>query len=395
MLSIHSSPLGRLGTADTGGMSVYILELAAELGKRGHYVDIYSRQIHAESDRVIDSGGNVRIIHIAASGTENAERAELYDHLDKFYTAIADYAASQSVNYDLIHSNYWLSGLVGNRLRVAWSCSHVVSFHTLAAVKMASLPGHNEGRLRLAKERLLLRASDGIIVPTREEHLQLQRLFGGEMAPVFTIPCGVRLDNFSIDTPVAGRGQLGLPDGSSVLLFVGRFDPMKGIDLLLRSFRLLPVEPEVHLVLIGGDGRDTPAGRRFSAYLDRLGIAGRVHQLGPVGHAMMPGYYQMADAVVISSCYESFGLVILEALASGKPVASMPVGVAPAVIRPGVNGYLAVRGNDSSLAGAIASALRLAAIGDPQQIRRSVSSCSWTNVATSMVDAYSSVLNKG
>jgi D-inositol-3-phosphate glycosyltransferase len=205
----------------------------------------------------------------------------------------------------------------------------------------------------------------------------------------------VRLDNFGTGTPAAGKGQPGPADGSALLLFVGRFDPMKGIETLLRSFRLLPSAQKVDLVLIGGDGRDSPTGQWLNEYVERLGIAGRVHQLGPADHAEMPGWYQKADAVVISSYYESFGLVILEALASGKPVASTPVGIAPSVIKPGVNGYLAVCGDDSSLAESIASVLRLAKTSDPQKIRESVSSYSWAKVATLMVDAYSSVLKRG
>jgi D-inositol-3-phosphate glycosyltransferase len=395
MLSIHSSPLGRLGAADTGGMSVYILELAAELGQLGHHVDIYSRQVQAESDRNADIGGNVRLIHLAIPGTENARRSELYDHLGGFCKAIADYAAGHSIKYDLLHSHYWLSGVVGNRLRAVWNCPHVVNFHTLAAVKMASLQGHNEDRRRLDNELLLLRESDGVIVPTREERLQLQRLYGSETAPLFTIPCGVRLESFSTGTPAAVKGQPEPADRSALLLFVGRFDPMKGLEPLLRSFRLLPSALKVDLVLIGGDGRDSPSGQWLNEYVERLGIAGRVHQLGPADHAEMPGWYQKADAVVMSSYYESFGLVILEALASGKPVVSTPVGIAPSVIKPGVNGYLAVRGDDSSLAKSISSVLRLAKTSDPQKIRESVSSYSWAKVATLMVDAYSSVLNRG
>lgn len=392
MLSVHSSPLGRLGSTDTGGMSVYLLELASELGKRGHRVDIFTRQTVQGGEPVVEYAPHVRIINLEVKGAEVLLRAALFEQLHRFCTAIDNFKRREHTGYDLIHSNYWLSGVVGEQLKSLWHCPHVITFHTFAAAKMAALNGHAEDRKRLSEENRLLRCCDGVIVPTAEEAHYLASMISGQTDSIHHIPWGVNLDLFTPAGPVATKCSGAGIDEIQLVLFVGRFDPMKGIDLALRSLCRLKNSPEVHLALIGGDGPGSASYQRIEQAVCRLGIGGRVHLLGTVEHRDMVQYYRQADAVVVSSRYESFGLVILEALASGTPVASTPVGVAPSVITPGTNGYLAAAGDDRSLAEAISSALALAGHQETDTIRQSVTDFTWSTVAALLLDAYNKIL---
>ncbi len=392
MLSVHSSPLGRLGSADTGGMSVYLLELASELGKRGHHVDIFTRQTAQGWMQVIEYAPHVRIINLALEGIEGLLRSALFEHLCRFCAAIDSFKRQTGVSYDLIHSNYWLSGVVGKQLKALWHCSHVITFHTLASVKMATLNGHVEDHNRLSEEVRLLRCCDGVIVPTAEEGAHLASMITGQTASIHHIPWGVNMDHFTTGDPAAAKLKIAGLESKSLILFVGRFDPMKGIDLALRSLCRLVNTPEVHLVLVGGDGPESPSYQRIERLANGLGIGERVHFLGTIEHSQMVLYYQKADAVLVASRYESFGLVVLEALASGTPVASTPVGIAPYVIEPGTNGYLAAAGDERSLAEAISNALVLADWQEAEKIRQSVSDFTWSRVATLMVDAYNNTL---
>ncbi|MGW8194638.1 MAG: glycosyltransferase [Desulforhopalus sp.] len=394
MLAIHSSPLGRLGSSDTGGMSVCLLELASELGRKGHHVDIFTRQTLQGGAQVTAYAPRVRIVSLVVEGTGRLSREALLDYLPRFCMAIEGFARNIGGRYDLIHSNYWLSGIVGEQLKLYWRCPHVTTFHTLAAAKMAALRGYPEDRKRTEEEVRLLRSCDGVAVPTVEEERLLVSMTRGTTAPVYHVPWGVNLDYFTTDSPAATKGKIeGLP-AKPLVLFVGRFDPMKGIDLTLRSFYRLrgAAKKPAQLVLIGGDGPQSASYQRIERMAAQLAISDRVHFLGPIEHSQMVRYYQHVDAVVVSSRYESFGLVVLEALASGTPVAATPVGIAKHIIEPGSNGYLAAAGDDNSLAAAITSTLALAARQDSEKIRKSVSAFTWSRTATSLLHCYYDML---
>ena len=338
MLSVHSSPLGRLGSADTGGMSIYLLELASELGRRGHGVDIFTRQTTHGWQQVVAYAPHVRVINLAVEGTEGLSRSALFEHLDRFCTVIDSFIRQKGGSYDLIHSNYWLSGVVGEQLKRLWHCPHAVTFHTLAAVKMAAFPGHVEEKNRIDEETRLLQCCDGVIVPTEEEGQYLASMITDEGAAIYHIPWGVNMDRFKTADPAPAKHKNGGLEAGPLVLFVGRFDPMKGVDLAIRSVYHLADSNEIQLFIIGGDGPSSGPYQKIEHYVNELGIGEQVQLIGPVEHSQMVRYYQKADVVVISSRYESFGLVILEALASGTPVASTPVGIAPHVILQGTNG---------------------------------------------------------
>ncbi|MCG6893256.1 MAG: glycosyltransferase [Desulfobacteraceae bacterium] len=390
MLSIHSSPLGRMGTRDTGGMSVYLQELAREMGSRGHFVDIFTRATAKETEPVVKPFPNVRVVSLHVRGAEKAPKTALYDHAEAFAAAMTDFCRETAIEYDLIHSNYWLSGVVGSRFAMLHPCPHFITFHTLGAAKMTSRSGHTEDSRRVDVEAELAARCDGVIAPTAAERLRLISLCGARSETIHVVPCGVNLKRFAPDAgDDAPAEELRKDPGRAVLLGVGRFDPMKGIQRLLAGVACLNAAgAAVDLVLVGGDGPGSPEHRRVRRQVRGLGMDERVRIVGSVDHRKMPSYYRGADAVGVASRYESFGLVVLEALACGTPVVSTPVGVAPEVIRPGVNGYLAAAGDAESLAQTIARTLRLARERDPLQIHATVSEFDWSRVASLLLDAY-------
>ena len=397
MLSIHSSPMGRMGTRDTGGMSVYVRELAREMGVRGHQVDIFTRRTPADMSRVISPWLNVRVVFIEVAGTGALSKGALYDHSNAFAEAIDAFRRETGLVYDLIHSNYWLSGVVGGRLKALWRCPHVITFHTLGSAKTAALAGHTEHTLRVIEETRMMRHCDGVIAPTAAEGRRMAFLCDDRPENIHVIPCGVDLNRFKPATRRGYDSERRSGPGSPLLLFVGRFDPMKGIETMLTSLTHLPSEPAVALALIGGDGTASPEHRRIVTLARALGIADRVRFLGAVPHRTMPRHYREADAVVVASRYESFGLVILESMASGTPVASTPVGIAPELIQPGVNGFLAPAGDPLRLAEAISRTLLLARRQDPMKIRHTVIKFGWPHLASMLLDAYrkSVIANSG
>ena len=391
LLSIHSSPLGTLGTGDTGGMSIYLLELVQALAVRGHHIDIFTRGLTHGDASVVDLGDNARIIQLQVPGTEHLVKDQLYRCLPEFQQEIEKFCRKDHSRYRILHSNYWLSAVVGDRMQSTWGCPHLITFHTMARFKMAARENHGEDLLRLEEENRLLACCDGVMVGTAAERDQLANFAGFEGPPIHLVPLGVDFERFKPLSVSAAKDFTNI-GRSPVILFVGRFDPMKGVETAVKALALLDeeIEPELHLV--GGDGPESKTAERLHALVIDLGLEERVHFIGNVEHQHMPKIYQQSDIVVIPSYYESFGLVLLEALASGIPAAVTPTGFAAETVTPDLNGYFASFGDPGSLARAMSEALALSRRQDPFIIRRSVHSYDWSRVADSVLSVYSSAL---
>lgn len=391
MLSIHSSPLGELGARDTGGMSVYIRELSLRLGGKGHQVDIFTARILPENQSSLWLEDGVRLIHIEEPFTDSTEGFDdgVVDW-NSLASWIEQFRLVQEIEYSLVHSNYWLSGVLGAQLATIWNCPHIMTFHTLAHAKKESFAGHKEHEQRLSAEKRLIQDCTAVLAPTRIELNRLTGINGKKTARIRMLGCGVDLERFR---PLPNVEDA-FAKNSVDLLFVGRFDAMKGLPDLLQSMAYLKRENiEICLGLVGGDGPDSPAWHELYHQAEALELAGNVVFFGKVAHELLPKYYNSATAVVLPSHYESFGLVTLEALACGIPVAATRVGVATDVIVPGVNGYLAEPGEPKSLAGAIISTLTLAAVTSSPRIRQTVEGYGWQNVADELEDVYCNNLN--
>lgn len=388
MLSLHSHPMGHLGTSTTGGMSVYVLELACWLGNNGHMVDIFTAAPGPDAEPVKELWPRVRLVSLPAMRGSHGKSPGTDFDPQRCAAWIDQFALGNREPYSLIHSNYWISGRAGELLAAKWRCPHLITFHTLAVAKQATDPGHREPALRVETEQRLIMQCAAVLAPARMEMSRMQALYGEHTDHIHLIGCGVDLKRFRPMAQEHSRRSAAEKGGSGRLLFVGRFDAMKGLEELFTSLTLLPRLLRVQLTLIGGDGAASATQQHLVHLAGELGISEQVEFAGRVPHERLPDYYRSADVVVLPSRYESFGLVTLEALACGTPVVATRTGVAPEIISPGVNGYLAEVNNPASLAAAISAAVELAGNCDAQVIRNTVAGFSWQRVARDLLRVY-------
>ncbi len=336
-ISVHGCPLARLGSKDTGGMSVYIHQMALGLARLGFLVDIYTRAHETCQRDVQDLGENVRVIHVRA-GPRTAPKAALFNYLPRFIAGVKAFQKRHKLSYDLIHSHYWLSGHVGNVLAGEWRVPHVVTFHTMAEIKARARAGEDEGNQRSATERQIVAAVDRIVVSTPHERESLGRLYDADKHKVRVVQPGVDLDMFKPGDQRTARDQLGL-NGHHTLLYVGRLEPIKGLEVLLYTLASLETPRQVQLLVAGG-GPNGEEQQRLQALAVRLHVQDKVEFLGSLDHSLLPSYYQAADVCVVPSYYESFGLVALEAMACGTPVVGSRVPGLEAIVKDNWSGYL-------------------------------------------------------
>lgn len=335
LLALHSCPLSPPGTPESGGMNVYLRNLAAELGKLGMAVDIFTRSHASCPSPVLGLGPGARLVHLAVAQEEETTLG-IFQHLGDFACAVHSFAETEGIAYDLAHSHYWLSARVGAVLRGWWRVPHLAMFHTLARAKNLRMGTEVETQLREETEQQVMRETDLIIAGTPQEKQDLVRLYGVLPGRVRAIPCGVDRGLFRPLEQCSVRQALGL-DGEKIVLFVGRLDPLKGLDLLLRALALARNRDRARLLLVGeGDGEH----QRLKTLAGELGLEEKVSFLGAVEHRALPAYYNAADVCVLPSYYETFGMAVLESLACGTPVIATPVGYAPYLLRHGGNGFL-------------------------------------------------------
>ena len=393
MFCIHSSPLGPLGTQDTGGMSVYVRELAKWLGYWGHRVDIFSYT--GPQARTLELYPNVRLILLSPQDGRPISKSQLPHQLDTVFDAIAAYCRQHKCVYDLIHSHYWLSGMVGAMAQARWRCPHITMFHTLGLVKNNTASGENETEARIAHERWLAAVADAIIVPAARERRHLLDLYRADPLKIRVIPCGVDLDLFQPRDRAAWRSRHGIAPDAAVALYVGRFAPLKGIDTLLEALAdLKSAWPRLHLLVVGGDGPDSESARALVRKVETLGIQACVTFKGRIDQSALPGYYSACDFLVVPSHYESFGLVILESLACGTPVVTTPVGAVETIIRPGHNGTIIEKHSPGRLAQGMARFLKTSRSRpfSPRQVRATVLHYAWDRIAAAMLETYQELL---
>ncbi|MEK7873804.1 MAG: glycosyltransferase [Chloroflexota bacterium] len=338
-ISVHGCPYARLGEKDTGGMNVYVLHLARELGKRGIAVDVYTR-VHDLRDPVIfELGPNARVIHLRA-GAYGEPKENLYRHLPEFVANLCGYWREIGVSFDVLHTHYWLSGWVGLLLRGHHPIPWVANFHTLGAIKRLVRPGERESERRIQTEQRVLLRADTSIALNPHERAEMVRLHGADPQRVRVIPAGVDTDLFQPVDRAEARRRLGLGQDAPLVLYVGRLEKLKGIDILLQVAALLGDTPGLRLLVVGGNPSGDRERARLEAEARKLGIAHMVRFEGPVKQEALPVYYSAADVCIVPSYYESFGLVAVESQACGTPVVAARAGGLAYTVRDGVTGYL-------------------------------------------------------
>ncbi len=357
MLSLHTSPVEQPGSGDAGGMNVYVSELSRRLARRGIEVDVYTRATSSTAPPVHDLAPGVSVRSVVAGPFEGLAKADLPGQMCPFVREVLRTEATfPHGHYDLVHSHYWLSGQVGSVLADRWGVPLVHAMHTMAKVKNASLADGDtpEPPARVIGEEQVVAASDVLVANTADEAGQLIELYDAPQERVRVVHPGVDLDVFGAARTggrSGARRRLGLPADARVLLFVGRLQPLKAPDVLLRGVAALlatrpDLRPSLVVPIVGGpSGSGTDHPDSLTKLASQLGIADVVRAVPPAAHADLASWYAAATLVCVPSYSESFGLVALEAQACGTPVVAARVGGLPVAVHDGVSGAL-VDGHD-------------------------------------------------
>jgi D-inositol-3-phosphate glycosyltransferase len=368
ILSVHTCPLATLGGKETGGMNVYVRDLAREFSRRGIAVDVFTRSQSKHLPHVMHKlGARGRVVHVPAGPEEPYDKNKVFDHLPEFTAGVLRFARDEGIAYDLIHSHYWLSGWVARELRTAWGAPIVHMFHTLALMKnqVASSASEMETGRRIDVETEIVHFADRLIAATPAEQSQLQWLYGADLDRIAVVPPGVDTRHFYPMSHTAARDRVGVPHGDWNILFVGRIEHLKGVDTLIRAIALLAHEcptwvAKMCVAIIGGDpaGDDNAEMARLKTMREQLGLSHLVTFLGARDQDQLRYYYNAADFVVMPSRYESFGMVALEAMACGRPVIASEVGGLAYLVRDGETGFHVREGDPVQLATAMARLLQ-------------------------------------
>ncbi|MBI3216177.1 MAG: D-inositol-3-phosphate glycosyltransferase [Mycobacterium sp.] len=392
VLSVHTSPLAQPGTGDAGGMNVYVLQTALHMARRGVEVEIFTRATSSADPAVVRVAPGVLVRNVVAGPFEGLDKYDLPTQLCAFTAGVLRAEATHEPGYyDIVHSHYWLSGQVGWLARDRWAVPLVHTAHTLAAVKNAALAAGDapEPPLRSVGEQQVVDEADRLVVNTEDEARQLVSLHHADPGRIDVVHPGVDLQTFSPGDRAQARAELGLAPDESVVAFVGRIQPLKAPDVLLRAAAQLP---SVRVVVAGGpsgSGLAVPDG--LIKLAAELGITDRVTFLPPQTRQGLVALYRAADLVAVPSYSESFGLVAVEAQACGTPVVAAAVGGLPVAVRDGVTGVL-VDGHDP---GDWADALRTLLARDPAELAAMGSAAvahaagfSWEHTTDALLAAY-------
>lgn len=363
MISLHTSPIARIGQRDAGGMNIYVRSLALQLAHQGLAIDIFTRRSDPHTPEVVAVSPGVNVIHITAGPQEDLSKHDLYPYIAEFAVEVALYSLRAQVRYDIIHAHYWLSGLAAEQLKRYWHVPSLLMFHTTAHMKNAvAATADRETALRLEKERELVHLADGLVAGNPDERRDLAAMLGATSPDtICMIPPGVDLSLFHPDatqTRAAERDALGLARDDRLILAIGRVDPIKGFDTLLEAFRLLARHDDAARLLLAGGAIDeagNPVGpmTTYASIARDLGIRDRVQFLGSIAHDDLVHWYRAVDVVAVPSRYESFGLVAIEAMASGTPVVASNVGGLRFTVEDGVSGLLVPHSQPVALADAL------------------------------------------
>jgi D-inositol-3-phosphate glycosyltransferase len=368
MLSVHTCPLATLGGKETGGMNVYVRDLSRELASRGHLVDVYTRSQDSSLSHISNRlGRGARVIHVPAGPEHPYNKHLVYDHLPEFVSGVLAQAKADAVEYDILHSHYWLSGAVAWELRQSWGTPIVHMFHTLGEMKnaVAQRPEERETARRITIEGDIVRFADALVAATPVEEEQLVQLYEADPGHIHVISPGVDTERFHPIPKTHAKDNIGLGPDCCIILFVGRIEPLKGIDSLLCAIaqvvtKMPDLREWLRVPIIGGDPdriHEDDEMIRLQELREELGIGDIVTFIGAKDQDLLQYYYSAAEMVVMPSDYESFGMVALEAMACGTPVIASDVGGLSYLVKHGRTGYR-VRARDSkALAAKIAHLL--------------------------------------
>lgn len=420
LISDHGDPAAEIGKEEAGGQNVYVRQVGEALAKLGWQVDMFTRKVKPDDPAIVQHSPHCRTIRLVAGPQEFVPRDQLFNYMPEFVESFQKFQAKEGTNYPLVHTNYWMSAWVGLQLRERSNIQLVHTYHSLGAVKYQSVPLRPaSAETRLAVEQEILEKAHCVVATSPQEEEMLRSLVS-QQGQIEVIPCGTDIANFHTMPKAEARVALGFAPDDAIVLYVGRFDPRKGIETLVRAFARLKAGAEcpvvdmngsclqppayqilpskLKLVIVGGsepgqlDGQER---QRLEHLVQDLGLAEQTQFVGRVGHDRLPLYYTAADVCVVPSHYEPFGLVALEAMACGTPVVASAVGGLKFTVIPEETGLLVPPQDDEKFADAInrilsdelwARKLRRQA---PIRVQQNFS---WSGVAARLSDLYRRLL---
>ena len=349
IISYHTCPENKLGSKDSGGLNIYLHEISNELGTKGHTVDIFTREHDIRDPLEIEINNNSKVIHLNA-GDLAEEKHQMHNYIDLFTSNLINYIDEQNLQYDLIYSNYWMSGIVGELISEKLKIPHIITFHTMGLTKRSVNYLENESDFRIENELDLIKKSDAIVVPTHQEKENLILNYKSDNN-IYIVSPGVDLEKFKSKNKFESREKLGLSQTTKILLSVGRLEPIKGYDVLINALSFLNISDDfdVRLLIIGGDSKSQNELERLNSLKLKHGLSNQVNFLGAIDHDKLPIYLSAADVFVMPSAYETFGIAALEASACNLPVIAPQVGGLKSVVKHGQTGFLSVNKSPESL----------------------------------------------
>ncbi|WP_083621960.1 glycosyltransferase family 4 protein [Planktothrix serta] len=400
LISIHGDPDVDIGREEAGGQNVYVRQVGEALAKLGWQVDMFTRKIHANQPTIVQHSPYCRTIRLSAGPLEYIPRDELFEYLPEFVTAFQNFQAKEGTNYPLVHTNYWLSAWVGLQLKKHHNVQLVHTYHSLGKVKYQAVSHRPSiADTRLAIEQQILEQSNTVIATSPQEE-EVLRYLVSQNGHISVIPCGTNLENFHVISKPEARLKLGLDPQKPIILYVGRFDPRKGIETLVRACHQYQTTTNASfkLIIAGGSDPNKTDGQerqRIEDLVNELGLTEQTCFPGQLSHDILPLYYAAADVCVVPSHYEPFGLVAIEAMACGTPVIASNVGGLKFTVIPEETGLLVPPQDINGFADAINRILT----DDvwTQKLRKQASvrvseNFSWVGVAIRLSDLYRRIL---
>ena len=390
-ISFHASPLAAPGEGKAGGMNVYVRQLARALGNAGLAVDVFTREHRPPSAArpVVEHISDMaRVVHLPA-GRPDTPLDELYPCLPQFLAGMEDFRQANGLTYHAVHSHYWLSGWLGRAFSQALALPHVITFHTLSRIKMQSRAGERESAERQQVEEELIASADRIIAFSPHERDAMARLYGADSRRIQLAPCGVDLSTFRPLDREESRQRLGL-NGDKVMLYVGRIESLKGVELLVHTAAQLDTCEPVRVLVVGDDNGQDGEADRLRRLAETLEVDDAFQFVGRVAQEELPVYYSAADVCVVPSFYESFGLAALESMACGTPVVASRVGGLSTVVQHGSTGYLKSWRCPEAFANSLEMIISSKSLQDSmgRAARRRAEDLSWDKVAGQIAQVY-------
>jgi glycosyltransferase involved in cell wall biosynthesis len=402
LISEHASPLASVGSTDCGGQNIYVAHLARQLGSRGYQVDVFTRRDKALLPEVAAFAPNVRVIHVPAGPPVQIPKEQLLPYMEDFGAFLADFLRRDAIGYDVLHANFFMSGLAALRARHTLGIPLVMTFHALGKVRrlhQGSTDGFPDDRFGI--EDTLVREADCVVAECPQDLDDLVNLYSADPARVQTVPCGFDAAEFAPVPRDAARRALGWPRDGFRVLQLGRLVPRKGIDNVIRALGCLRRDTDLDatLYVVGGNAEQpsvqaTPEIGRLQDVASAEGVADRVVFVGRRGRDTLRLFYSAADVFVTTPWYEPFGITPVEAMACGAPVIGADVGGIRSTVLDGHTGFLVPPKAPAALATRLAQlaanpalARRLGEAGR----RRAQAHFTWAGVARQMEAVYARV----